>query len=41
MLTRNKGVEERSREIENTRCILWLTGKEKHRNGVGIVVENN
>lgn len=31
-LQETKWVEERSREIENTGCILWFTGKEKHRN---------
>lgn len=39
MFTRNKVDMSKSREIENIEYRLWFTKKEKHRNGVGIIVD--
>lgn len=39
MLTRNKWLWEKYREIKNTGYKLWFIGKEKHRNRVAIIVD--
>ena len=39
-LQETKWVGEKSREIEKTGFKLWYSGKEKNRNGVGVLVDN-
>ena len=39
-LQETKWIGEKSREIEKTRYKLWYTGKEKNRNGLGVLVDN-
>ena len=40
-LQETKWVGEKAREIENSGFKLWYTGKEKHKNGVGIIVDKD
>ena len=34
-------VDEQSREIEHTGYKLWHTGKDKNRNGIGIIIDKS
>lgn len=39
-LQETEWVGEKPREIENIGYRLWFTGKERHKNGVGVIVDN-